>query len=201
MYCESQRKPSPYPCLFSTLHIKTSIGLKFCSFRDTFPWKENKNAHQKAVTVTAVEVKELWVMKSIPQTALLNDSLLHPYFSHSALIFPPAKKQQVLEMIYINNDNFAYGSHRFLTSYYPMCGSCSLTCQEESMYILQIILLTTVLEVFAFCFKINITFPVVCPWRPNMHLRPSSLMASGRSILFPRIRTGTLEMVSSVNNA
>lgn len=45
------------------------------------------------------------------------------------------------------------------------------------------------------------TFPVVCPMSPNIPLSASSLMASGRSILFPRISTGTLEMVSSVNSA
>lgn len=49
--------------------------------------------------------------------------------------------------------------------------------------------------------EVIFTFPVVCPWRPNMPLSASSLMASGRSILFPRMRTGMFAMVSSVNRA
>lgn len=44
MYWDSQRNPSPYPCLFSTLHMKTSIGLKFSSLSDTLPWKPQKKA-------------------------------------------------------------------------------------------------------------------------------------------------------------
>ena len=37
IYWESQRKPSPYPCLLSTVHINTSMGRAFSSFRVTFP--------------------------------------------------------------------------------------------------------------------------------------------------------------------
>lgn len=37
IYWESQRKPSPYPCLLSTLHMNTSMGRAFSSFRVTFP--------------------------------------------------------------------------------------------------------------------------------------------------------------------
>lgn len=46
--------------------------------------------------------------------------------------------------------------------------------------------------------KRSITFPVVCPYRPNISRNLSSLMASGLSILLPRIRIGTLAIVSSV---
>lgn len=46
--------------------------------------------------------------------------------------------------------------------------------------------------------KRNITFPVVWPYRPNISRNLSSLMASGLSILLPRIRIGTLAIVSSV---
>lgn len=44
----------------------------------------------------------------------------------------------------------------------------------------------------------SITFPVVCPYSPKVSRSLSSLMASGLSILLPRIRIGTLAMVSSV---
>lgn len=47
----------------------------------------------------------------------------------------------------------------------------------------------------------RLTLPVVCPYNPKSSLSFSSLMASGLSILLPRIRIGTFPMVSSVINA
>ncbi len=46
-----------------------------------------------------------------------------------------------------------------------------------------------------------LTFPVVWPYSPKISRSFSSLMASGLSILLPRIKMGTFPMVSSVISA